>query len=72
VQPVVFAGQEEGLQDGEEGGEDGVVGEEQVLQFYLAGGCSAAEVAVGIVESVEDEAGEIEGHEIKVHAFYAS
>lgn len=63
--------EEDDLGEGEEGGEEGVVGEEEVVEVDLSGLVGADEVAVGAVDGVEGEAGEVHGHEVEVHALDA-
>ena len=68
---VVFPLEAADLGEREEGREDGVVGEEDVVEVDLARLVVADEVAVGVVEGVESEAGEVHGHKIEVHALDA-
>lgn len=68
---VVLFGEAHDLGEGEEGGEDGVVGEEEVIEVDLAGLVVAYEVAVAVVNGIEGESGEVHGHEIEVHALDA-
>ena len=68
---IVLFGEAADLSECEEGGEDGVVGEEDVVEVDFACLIVADEVAVGVVEGVEGESGQIHGHEIEVHALDA-
>lgn len=68
---VLLLGEEDDLREGEEGGEEGVVGEEQVVKVDLPGLVGVDEVAVGAVDGVEGESGEVHGHEVEVHSLDA-
>ena len=68
---VVFLGEAEYLCEGEQSGEYGMVGEDNIVEIDFASLIVADEVTVWVVKRVESEAGEVHGYEIKVHAFDA-
>lgn len=65
---VVLFGEAHDLGEGEEGGEDGVVGEEEIVQVDLARLVVVDEVSIAVVDGVEGESGEVHGYEVEVHA----
>jgi hypothetical protein len=67
---VTFFGVDTYLGDCDCSGEECMVGEEDIVEIDFASLLVVDEVAVCVVDAVEQEAGEIHGDEIKVHALY--
>lgn len=65
---VLFLGVDADLGDGEDCGEEGVIGEEDVVEVNLACLLVVDEIPIGVVDAVEQEAGEVHGYEVEVHA----
>ena len=65
---IVFLGEAAYLRQGEEGGEDGVVGEEDIIKIDFASLLVIDEIPIGIVDGVESESCKIHSNEIEVHA----
>jgi hypothetical protein len=68
---ILFFGIDTDLRDGEEGGKEGMVCEEDIIEIDFSGLGVIDKVAIGVVDTVEQEASEVHGYEIKVHALNA-
>ena len=68
---VIAPGVDDDLAHADDGGEEGVVSEEHIVEVDVAGFGFADEVALSVVDGVEHEAGEVHGHEVKVHSLHA-
>lgn len=68
---VLFFGVDAYLSDSENSGEKGVVSKENIVEVYFAGLGVIYEVAVGIIDPIKEEASQVHGYEVEVHAFHA-
>lgn len=68
MQPVGSFGVYGNLENADKRGEEGVVGEDDIVEVHMSGLIAIDEVAVSIVQGVEDEAGQVHGNEVEVHA----
>ena len=66
---IFFFGINANLGDCQEGGKHGMIGEEDIVEIDFSGLGIIDEVAVSVVDTIEQEAGEVHGNEIEVHAF---
>lgn len=66
---ILFFGVDADLSDGQESGKHGMIGEEDVIKINFSCLGIIDEVSVSVVDTVEQEAGEVHGNEIEVHAF---
>lgn len=68
---IIFFGVNTNLGNGKDCGEHGMVCEEDVIEIDFPCLSVVNEVTVGIVDTVEQEASEVHGDKIEVHAFDA-
>ena len=67
---IVFFRINENLGDCQECGKHGMICKENIVEINFSGLGVIDKVAVSVVDTVEQEAGEVHGNEIEVHALY--
>ena len=64
---IVFLGETTDLCHGEKGGEDGMIGEENIIKVNFACLFIIDEVSIRIVDGIESKPSKIHGDKIEVH-----
>jgi hypothetical protein len=68
---VLFFGEEDDLGESEQGGKEGMISKEEIIEIDLSGLISIDEVSITAVDGVEGKSSEIHSDEIEVHALDA-
>ena len=69
MDPILFFWINTNLRDCQDGGKHGMIGEKDIVKINFSGLGVINEVAVSVIDTVEQEASEVHSNEIEVHAF---
>ena len=68
---VILLGVDEHLSQGEQSGQESMIGEQEVIEIDLPCLILTYEIAVCAIDGVEREASDVHGHEVEVHTLDA-
>ena len=60
---------QEGLADTNESGDESMISEENIVKINLPCLIAVNEVAIGVIDGVEEEACQVHGNKIEIHSF---
>ena len=70
MNPIILFRINANLCDSHNGGKQGMIGEENVVEINLTSLFVIDKISVSIINSVEQKASEVHSYEVEIHSFY--